>query len=113
MSKTLAKGTNEDMFHLTYTANIYCEDGDYVAECVELGTVSQGRTPEQALSKLKHATRLYLESAAHPSIIPEDERPDFIAGVRELEAAYARQLDEPIKPAEITLIASISLPTSG
>lgn len=107
MSKTLAKATNKELLHIAYTANIYREDGDYVAECAELGTVSQGRTPEQALNMLREATRLYLASATNVAIIPIEERPDFIAGVRELEAAYARQLDEPIVPADIQFVASV------
>lgn len=33
----------------------------YVAECPEIGTVSQGCTREAALTNLKEATELYLE----------------------------------------------------
>ncbi|MDH7511283.1 MAG: type II toxin-antitoxin system HicB family antitoxin [Methanolinea sp.] len=33
----------------------------YVAECPEVGTVSQGTTIEEAVSNLKEATALYLE----------------------------------------------------
>jgi predicted RNase H-like HicB family nuclease len=33
----------------------------YVAECPEVGTVSQGYTIEEAISNLKEATELYLE----------------------------------------------------
>ncbi len=33
----------------------------YVASCPEIGTVSQGRTIEEALSNLREATELYLE----------------------------------------------------
>jgi len=33
----------------------------YVAECPEVGTVSQGETVEDALANLKEATELYLE----------------------------------------------------
>lgn len=37
-------------------------EGDlYVAECPELGTVSQGKTLEDAVANLKEATGLYLE----------------------------------------------------
>ena len=32
-----------------------------VAECPEVGTVSQGNTIEEALTNLKEATELYLE----------------------------------------------------
>ena len=45
----------------TFTAVIY-QDGDlFVSECKELGTVSQGKTTEEALVNLKEATELYLE----------------------------------------------------
>ena len=43
------------------TAIIYKEDDMYVAECPEVGTVSQGKTIEEALKNLKEATELYLE----------------------------------------------------
>ena len=33
----------------------------YVAECPEIGTVSQGKTIEEAIENLKEATELYLE----------------------------------------------------
>ena len=33
----------------------------YIAECPEVGTVSQGDTIEEALKNLKEATELYLE----------------------------------------------------
>jgi predicted RNase H-like HicB family nuclease len=37
------------------------EEDLYVAECPEVGTVSQGATIEEALANLKEATELYLE----------------------------------------------------
>ncbi len=43
------------------TAIIYKEEDMYVAECPEVGTVSQGKTIEEALANLKEATELYLE----------------------------------------------------
>ncbi len=45
----------------TFTAIIQKEEGMYVAKCAEIGTVSQGRTIEEALVNLKEATELYLE----------------------------------------------------
>jgi len=33
----------------------------FVAECPEVGTVSQGKTKRKALANLKEATELYLE----------------------------------------------------
>ena len=43
------------------TAIIHKEEDMYVAECLEVGTVSQGKTIEEALQNLKEATELYLE----------------------------------------------------
>ena len=43
------------------TAIIHKENNIYVAECNEVGTVSQGYTIEDALASLKEATELYLE----------------------------------------------------
>jgi predicted RNase H-like HicB family nuclease len=44
-----------------FTAVIKKEEDVYVAECPEVGTASQGKTIEKALSNLKEATELYLE----------------------------------------------------
>jgi len=45
----------------TLTAVLHKEDDMYVAECPEVGTVSQGHTLEEAVKNLKEATELYLE----------------------------------------------------
>jgi predicted RNase H-like HicB family nuclease len=50
----------------TYTAVIHKEDDWYVAECPEVGTVSQGRTIEEAVLNLREATELYLEDSPAP-----------------------------------------------
>jgi predicted RNase H-like HicB family nuclease len=44
-----------------FTAVIHKEDEIYVAECPEIGTVSQGFSIEEAITNLKEATELYLE----------------------------------------------------
>lgn len=44
-----------------FTTIITQEDKWYVARCVELGVVSQGRTIEKAQENLKEAVELYLE----------------------------------------------------
>jgi predicted RNase H-like HicB family nuclease len=43
------------------TAILHKEEDLYVAECPEVGTVSQGYTVEEAVANLKEATELYLE----------------------------------------------------
>lgn len=45
-----------------FTAVISKEENWYVAHCVELGVVSQGKTIEEAQDNLKEAVELYLES---------------------------------------------------
>jgi len=45
----------------TFSAVLHKEDDLYVAECPEVGTVSQGYTIEEAVANLKEATELYLE----------------------------------------------------
>jgi predicted RNase H-like HicB family nuclease len=55
----------------TYTAILHREDDLYVAECPEVGTVSQGASVEEALASLKEATELYLEEFP----LPRGERP--------------------------------------
>jgi predicted RNase H-like HicB family nuclease len=57
----------------TFTAVLHKEDDLYVAECPEVGTVSQGKTVDQALANLKEATELYLEefppsNSSHPLV---------------------------------------------
>ena len=45
----------------TFTAVLHKEGGLYVADCPEVGTVSQGKTIEEAVANLREATELYLE----------------------------------------------------
>jgi len=52
----------------TFTAVIHKEDDLYVAECPEVGTVSQGYTLEEAIANLKEATELYLEESPMPDV---------------------------------------------
>lgn len=52
---------------MLYSAVIHREDEWYVAECPEVGTVSQGKTVEEAIGNLKEATELYLEEFPVPA----------------------------------------------
>ena len=45
----------------TFTAIIQKDEDMYVAKCPEVGTVSQGKSIEEAVENLKEATELYLE----------------------------------------------------
>jgi predicted RNase H-like HicB family nuclease len=44
-----------------FTAIVHKEGNLYVAECPEIGTASQGKSIEEAVSNLKEATEIYLE----------------------------------------------------
>jgi predicted RNase H-like HicB family nuclease len=56
------------MASLTRTAVLYREEDLYVAECPEIGTVSQGGTIEEAIANLREATELYLEEFPSPQV---------------------------------------------
>ncbi len=45
----------------THAAIVHKEADLYLAECPEVGTVSQGKTVEEAVANLKEGTELYLE----------------------------------------------------
>jgi predicted RNase H-like HicB family nuclease len=65
----------------TFTAVLHREDNLFVAECPEVGTVSQGATMEEAVNNLREATELYLEEFP----VPDTGRPL----VTVFEAKYA------------------------
>ncbi len=54
-----------------FTAIVHKEEDMYVAECPEVGTVSQGYGIEKAIENLKEATELYLEEFS----IKKEEKP--------------------------------------
>jgi predicted RNase H-like HicB family nuclease len=56
------------MTQQTFTAVLHKEQDLYVAECPEVGTVSQGHTIEEAVANLKEATELYLEEFPLPEV---------------------------------------------
>jgi predicted RNase H-like HicB family nuclease len=49
------------MEKIILTAVLHKEQDVYVAECPEVGTVSQGYTVEEAIANLEEATQLFLE----------------------------------------------------
>lgn len=51
-----------------FTAVIHKEDDLYVADCFEVGTVSQGYTVEEAFANLQEATELYFEEVQLPDV---------------------------------------------
>lgn len=55
------------MAERTFTAVLHKEGRLFVAECPEVGTVSQGYTLEEAVTNLKEATELYLAEFPAPA----------------------------------------------
>ncbi len=51
-----------------FTAILHREGDIYVADCPEVGTVSQGTTIDEAVDHLREATELYLEEFPLPEI---------------------------------------------
>ncbi len=64
-----------------FTAIVHKEEDIYVAQCPEVGTVSQGESLEEAIANLKEATELYLEEFP----LPENSLPITTS----FEAKYA------------------------
>lgn len=54
------------------SALVMKEEELYIAKCPEVGTVSQGKTIEEAVKNLKEATELYLEE------FPMKKRPKVV-----------------------------------
>ena len=49
-------------------AVVHREGEWFVAQCPQIGTVSQGKTVEEALNNLREATELYLEVEPVPDV---------------------------------------------
>ena len=54
----------------TFTAVVHREGNLYVADCPEIGTVSQGETIEEAVANLAEATEVYLDAIGAGDIPP-------------------------------------------
>ncbi len=57
----MAENTNLNDNVRNLIAIISKEDKWFIAECPQIGTVSQGKSEEDALRNLKEATELYLD----------------------------------------------------
>jgi predicted RNase H-like HicB family nuclease len=55
------------MSQRTFTAILHREGDLFVAECPEVGTVSQGSSLDEAVANLKEATELFLEEFPLPN----------------------------------------------
>ncbi len=103
-TKAIKPGVTE----LTLTANVYREENQYIAQCVELPAVGQGDTAEDAINDLKEAAELLLEAVPHALDNPRERPEDLVVGVRHLEQAYADYIGEPVEPVDISLVGSFS-----
>lgn len=72
----------------TLTAVLHKEEDIYVAECPEVGTVSQGKNIEEAISNLKEATELYLEEFP----LEESEKPIMTMFEVDIHAAAKKSI---------------------
>lgn len=54
----------------TLRANVWREDDEYIARCVEVPATSQGESEEEAVRMLKEALELYF-SEPFPGNVPE------------------------------------------
>jgi predicted RNase H-like HicB family nuclease len=63
------------------------EDGWYIANCPELGIVSQGETPEHAEAMIKEAVELWLECSNEAEI--RTRLQDRKVAIKELEVTHA------------------------
>lgn len=93
---------------ITLTANIYREENQYIAQCVEFSAVGQGDTPAQAVDDLKVAAELYLEVFPDAMKNPRLSADDLVKGVRELEQAYANVIGEPVEPVDICFVDKVT-----
>ena len=57
--------TTLQLFHATI--DVDPEDGSFVAECLEVGTVGRGATRDEALSEVQQGTEVYLQE--YPGIV--------------------------------------------
>ncbi|MGK7932121.1 MAG: type II toxin-antitoxin system HicB family antitoxin [Microcystaceae cyanobacterium] len=48
----------------TLTVILHKEEEMYIAECLEVGTIDQGNTIEEAIENLREATKLFLEESS-------------------------------------------------
>jgi len=88
------------------TAILHKEEDLYVAECPEVGTVSQGHSVEEAVANLKEATELYLEEFSLPEVDLQDElqwealyektQPQLVAAARRAKQEIAEGLAKPM-----------------
>jgi len=79
------------MQHLQRTAKAIIRPGDesgFVAECVEIAVVTQGRTVDETLRNLQEAVALHLEGE-DPADYGLTDRPSLIVTM-EIEPAYAQ-----------------------
>ncbi len=61
--------------HYTFTTTLTKEKRWYVARCVELGVVSQGKTIEEAKKNIQEAVELFLEDQPNNTLYLSKQAP--------------------------------------
>jgi predicted RNase H-like HicB family nuclease len=54
----------------TFTAMVWSEDDEFVAQCLEIDIASQGETESEALTNLKEALELHFEEPQATEVTP-------------------------------------------
>jgi predicted RNase H-like HicB family nuclease len=90
--------------YVTLTFRAYPEDGQYAAECLELGVASCADTPGEALDAVVDATELYLQA-----IEDEGERRRIFAehGIHVTSSDIDEEVTIPIRPREVVTRRSL------
>lgn len=108
MSRTIAKGLKTDApAQLELNADLYLEGDQYIAACVELDTIGQGDTRQEAIEVLKEVTESFLQSFPEALETPEPSSIPYPERVRRMEGAYSEMIGEPIEPVNVEALGHI------
>lgn len=112
MVGTITDGmTRTDVQRRSLTLNIYEEGSNYIIDCVQFGTVGQGATLTEALSDWAEATDIYLSRLPDlNTALATTDRTSLVEGAREMEAAYAERIGQPVEPSDIRFVSTLTLP---
>ncbi len=113
MAQAIEQGAQANSFKpLNLTAEVYHENDQYAAECIELGSVGQGDTVDEAIESLKDSVISYLQAFPNALSNPRPRTTTYIEQARAMEQAYANQIGEPVEPANIERIGEFSFTIS-
>ncbi len=81
-----AQGSSLSAHNLT--AEVYRENDQYVAECIELGSMGQGDTAEEAIESLKDSVISYLQAFPDALSHSKPRATTYTEDARAMEQAY-------------------------